>query len=54
LSNYALLNLYDALGRIPGVGQVRIFGARDYSMRIWLNPEAHGPASASLPPISPV
>jgi HAE1 family hydrophobic/amphiphilic exporter-1/multidrug efflux pump len=38
LSNYALLNLYDALGRIPGVGQVRIFGARDYSMRIWLNP----------------
>jgi HAE1 family hydrophobic/amphiphilic exporter-1/multidrug efflux pump len=39
LSNYALLNVYDALGRIPGVGQVRIFGARDYSMRIWLNPE---------------
>jgi HAE1 family hydrophobic/amphiphilic exporter-1/multidrug efflux pump len=39
LSNYALLNLYDALGRVPGVGQVRIFGERDYSMRIWLNPE---------------
>ncbi|MEO8006055.1 MAG: multidrug efflux RND transporter permease subunit [Betaproteobacteria bacterium] len=39
LSNYALLNLYDALGRVPGVGQVRIFGARDYSMRIWLDPE---------------
>src|SRR3989441_292469 len=39
LSNYALLNLYDALGRVPGVGQVRIFGARDYSMRIWLNPD---------------
>jgi hydrophobe/amphiphile efflux-1 (HAE1) family protein len=39
LSNYALLNLYDALGRVRGVGQVRIFGARDYSMRIWLNPE---------------
>src|SRR5215475_10952371 len=39
LSNYALINLYDALGRVPGVGQVRIFGARDYSMRIWLNPE---------------
>jgi HAE1 family hydrophobic/amphiphilic exporter-1/multidrug efflux pump len=34
-----LLNLYDALGRVRGVGQVRIFGARDYSMRIWLNPE---------------
>src|SRR2546421_10058256 len=39
LSNYALLNLFDALGRVPGVGQVRIFGARDYSMRIWLDPE---------------
>jgi hydrophobe/amphiphile efflux-1 (HAE1) family protein len=39
LSNYALLNLFDSLGRVPGVGQVRIFGARDYSMRIWLDPE---------------
>lgn len=39
LSNYALLNLQDTLARIPGVGQVRIFGARDYSMRIWLNPD---------------
>jgi hydrophobe/amphiphile efflux-1 (HAE1) family protein len=39
LSNYALLNLYDALGRVKGVGQVRIFGARDYSMRIWLDPD---------------
>jgi len=38
LSNYALLNIYDALGRVPGVGLVRIFGARDYSMRVWLNP----------------
>jgi len=38
LSNYALLNLYDALGRVPGVGAVRIFGERDYSMRIWLDP----------------
>src|SRR5204863_75293 len=39
LSNYALLNLQDALARIPGVGLVRIFGARDYSMRIWLDPD---------------
>jgi len=39
LSNYALLNLYDSLARVKGVGQVRIFGARDYSMRIWLDPE---------------
>jgi HAE1 family hydrophobic/amphiphilic exporter-1/multidrug efflux pump len=39
LSNYALLNLQDALARIPGVGFVRLFGARDYSMRIWLDPD---------------
>ena len=39
LSNYALLNLQDSLSRIPGVGAVRIFGARDYSMRIWLDPD---------------
>ncbi len=39
MSNYALLNLQDTLARIPGVGFVRIFGARDYSMRIWLDPD---------------
>src|SRR5208282_4669791 len=39
LSNYALLNIQDALARINGVGFVRIFGARDYSMRIWLDPD---------------
>jgi len=39
LSNYALLNMQDALSRIKGVGFVRIFGARDYSMRIWLDPD---------------
>src|SRR6266851_1195057 len=42
LSNYALLNLFDALARVKGVGQVRIFGARDYSMRIWLDAEKMG------------
>ena len=39
LSNYALLNIQDSVARIPGVGFVRIFGARDYSMRIWLDPD---------------
>jgi len=39
LSNYALLNIQDAMARIPGVGFVRLFGARDYSMRIWLDPD---------------
>ena len=39
LSNYALINLQYPLGRIPGVGQIKILGAGSYSMRIWLNPE---------------
>ena len=39
ISNYALLNVRDALARIPGVGSVNAFGAREYSMRVWLDPE---------------
>ena len=39
LSNYATLHILDLLARLPGVGQVNIFGARDYGMRIWLKPE---------------
>lgn len=39
LSNYATLNLTDELSRLPGVGSVNVFGAGDYSMRIWLDPE---------------
>ena len=38
LSNYATINLLDELKRIPGVADATIFGARDYSMRVWLNP----------------
>jgi len=39
ISNYAILNVVDELARIPGVGDVSIFGEREYSMRIWLDPE---------------
>jgi hydrophobe/amphiphile efflux-1 (HAE1) family protein len=39
LSNYALLQIKDTLARLPGVGEILVFGARDYSMRLWLNPE---------------
>lgn len=39
LSNYGLINLQYPLGRIPGVGQIKILGAGSYSMRIWMNPE---------------
>src|ERR1041385_166191 len=39
LSNYASINIVDELKRIPGIADVTIFGARDYSMRVWINPE---------------
>lgn len=39
LSNYATLRIKDELARLDGVGDVTIFGARDYSMRIWLDPD---------------
>jgi HAE1 family hydrophobic/amphiphilic exporter-1 len=39
LSNYASLRIKDELARIDGVGDVRVFGARDYSMRVWVDPE---------------
>jgi multidrug efflux pump len=38
LSNYAYLHVRDVLSRLPGVGDSIIFGARDYSMRIWVDP----------------
>src|SRR5499427_2651791 len=39
LSNYSIINLQNPLARIPGVGQVRTFGAGSYSMRVWLDPK---------------
>jgi HAE1 family hydrophobic/amphiphilic exporter-1 len=39
LSNYATISLRDEIARLPGVGNVNVFGAGQYSMRIWLDPE---------------
>ncbi|WP_064696951.1 efflux RND transporter permease subunit [Rhizobium aegyptiacum] len=39
LRNYATLNIKDRLARIEGVGDVQIFGAGDYSMRVWIDPQ---------------
>lgn len=39
IQNYAKINLVPKLQRIKGVGQVNVFGAKDYSMRIWIDPE---------------
>ena len=39
LSNFMTANILDEIKRVPGVGEARIFGAQDYSMRIWLKPD---------------
>lgn len=39
IRNYATLQVKDVLARIPGAGQVRVFGSGDYAMRVWLNPD---------------
>ena len=39
MSNYATLHVKDALARLPGVGDVQLFGSRDYAMRVWLDPD---------------
>jgi hydrophobe/amphiphile efflux-1 (HAE1) family protein len=39
ISNYALLQVRDQLLRLDGIGDIQIFGARDYSMRLWLDPD---------------
>ncbi|HSV69370.1 MAG TPA: multidrug efflux RND transporter permease subunit [Methylibium sp.] len=51
LRNYALLQVKDRLARIQGVGQVQLFGAGDYSMRVWLDPQKvaqHGLAAGDV------
>ena len=39
LANYAILRIKDELARLPGVGDAQVFGAGNYSMRVWLDPE---------------
>ncbi|MEC5161972.1 multidrug efflux pump [Janthinobacterium sp. CG_23.3] len=39
LRNYAVLNVKDQLARIPGMGEVNMFGSGDYAMRVWLDPQ---------------
>ena len=39
LSNYVAINIEDELARIPGIGQVKVFGASNYAMRIWVAPD---------------
>src|SRR5437762_3642608 len=39
ISNYATLEITDPLTRVDGVGSITVFGSRDYSMRVWLDPD---------------
>ncbi len=51
LANYATINLQYALTRVQGVGQVQIFGAGPYAMRIWVNPDRLASLSVTVPDI---
>src|SRR5215471_3573880 len=52
LANYANININDALYRVPGVGQVTLFGATDYAMRIWVKPELFAKLGLTVPDIT--
>ena len=51
LGNYANINIIDQLLRTPGVAQVNLFGAGDYAIRIWVNPDTLGKLGLTVPDI---
>ena len=51
LSNYTTINVNDAIARIPGVGQINLFGGSDYAMRVWLRPDVIGRLGVTVPDI---
>jgi hydrophobic/amphiphilic exporter-1 (mainly G- bacteria), HAE1 family len=51
LANYATINLKDAITRVPGVASVSIFGAGDYAMRCWVNPDKLANLGITVPEI---
>jgi hydrophobic/amphiphilic exporter-1 (mainly G- bacteria), HAE1 family len=51
LANYAFINLNDELTRVPGVASVSIFGAGQYAMRIWVNPDKLANLGVTIPEI---
>src|SRR6266850_2139859 len=52
LANYANINMNDALFRVPGVGQVLLFGASDYAMRIWVKPDVLAKLGLTVPDLA--
>jgi hydrophobic/amphiphilic exporter-1 (mainly G- bacteria), HAE1 family len=51
LANYAIINLNDAITRVPGVASVSIFGAGQYAMRCWVNPDKLANLGITVPEI---
>jgi HAE1 family hydrophobic/amphiphilic exporter-1 len=51
LANYAVINLNDALTRVPGVASVSVFGAGQYAMRCWVNPDKLASLNVTIPEI---
>jgi hydrophobic/amphiphilic exporter-1 (mainly G- bacteria), HAE1 family len=51
LSNYAVINVNDNIARIPGVGQINLFGGSDYAMRVWLRPDRIANLGITVPDI---
>src|SRR5262247_3192242 len=52
LANYANISINDALYRVPGVGEVRLFGASDYAMRIWVKPDVLAKLGLTVPDLT--
>src|SRR6266550_76290 len=52
LGNYANINVVDALLRVPGAGQVLVFGSADYAMRIWVKPDLLAKLGLTVPDLS--
>jgi len=51
LANYAYINLYDQLSRVPGIGSVQVFGAGKYAMRLWVKPDQLAKLAITVPEI---
>src|SRR5947208_2278513 len=51
LANYGYINLFDPLTRVPGIGNVQIFGAGQYAMRLWVKPDQLAKLGITVPDI---
>ncbi|MGH7219874.1 MAG: efflux RND transporter permease subunit, partial [Nitrospiraceae bacterium] len=51
LANYAYVNINDPMTRVPGIGQVQIFGAGQYAMRFWMRPDQLAKLGITVPEI---